>query len=88
MKYEFQVGDRVEMAGTLRKSYGLGTVCEVRCYLGGIVDYGVCWDRNIGGHSCDGSCEPGHGWYVLPNQINFLEEETLEINLSGIEQLL
>ena len=62
---EFKVGDRVRYivgggAGTRIRIGDTGTVCNVdkSCI-------GVEWDRNVGGHSCQGKAKIGHGWNVM-----------------------
>lgn len=64
---EFKVGDRVETTSIFRKSVlvGLkGKVCDVNTHEKyGLI--GVCFDKKVpDGHSCDGSCPDGHGWYL------------------------
>ena len=62
---EFKVGDRVRYiveggAGTRIRVGDTGTVCVVyKSYIG------VEWDRNVGGHSCQGKARVGHGWNVF-----------------------
>lgn len=74
----FQKGDRVVSVRNRPSSSGViiagdaGTICEVLDY--GI--YGVFWDRDIEGHSCDGKCPVGYGWRVRENEIRL--EKPLE----------
>lgn len=35
----------------------------------------VAWDMDVGGHSCGGLCEYGHGWNVLREEIELIESE-------------
>ena len=66
MKCEFHVGDRVLSIGVTRDGRGVkdlvGTVCKIsRCNP----CIGVSWDESLDFmHSCGGSCEDGHGWFV------------------------
>ena len=60
---DLQVGDKVSYqskvaAGSKIKFGEIGTV---RVVEDGQV--GVVFDRNIGGHSLDGRCANGYGWY-------------------------
>ena len=43
---------------------------------------GVRWDKDIGFHDCSGHCDDGHGWWVLPSDID--PESTLpDIDVGG-----
>ena len=62
----------------MRLKIGMRVVCNsdyenraTKGLQGVVADYtehacsiGVSFDKYIGGHSCDGTCEGGHGWYV------------------------
>ena len=60
---DFLPGDRVRYIGNnpfVRVPFGMtGTVVHVQ----GEVAF-VFWDDDIGGHSCNGRCQDGHGWNV------------------------
>lgn len=76
---EFQIGDLVIAAKdypqynhSIRKGQD-GVVCHLDD--NGMI--GVDWGFDVdGGHSCDGFCQYGYGWFV----------EAKEIELSGVEQ--
>ncbi len=36
---------------------------------------GVEFERDIAGHSCDGAAKPGRGWWVLPSQVQVIDEK-------------
>lgn len=63
---KFTVGDRVRVKAQCDFSNmrGMtGTVVSVKLIKSGL-SYGVYFDKRIlGGHSCDGICEDGHGYY-------------------------
>lgn len=81
----FCAGDRVEAIDRVRvngKYIEIGDTGTVCCgnFIGSI---GVSWDALYAGHSCDGRCKYGTGWYVNPNCIKLHEEdsdENAEIN--------
>lgn len=69
---EFKVGDRVRYIieggnGARIRVGDTGTVCEV-----GKSCIGVEWDRNVGGHSCQGKAKIGHGWNVMRECLELL----------------
>lgn len=62
---EFHVGQRVKATASYcnncRIINKVGTIVYVsddedRC--------GICFDEYISGHSCDGRCNHGHGWFI------------------------
>lgn len=73
----FNVGDRVECIvdhpddNKLLLAGYFGTVCVLDS---GPHCVGVCWDEEIGGHSCWGACEYGHGWWMRPSEIELYQE--------------
>jgi len=81
-KYKFRKGDRVyalwdNPSGNRSIQAGCtGTVVDVYPYEGDPEDHiGVRWDEEImEGHNCDGTCDKGHGWYVLAKAIEFITE--------------
>ncbi len=69
---KFKVGDRVVFASSpffMVRTGDTGTVVHLDR---GALNIGVAWDRNIGGHSCDGRCVPGHGYYVSDCDLRLL----------------
>lgn len=88
----FDIGDRVEAVcdyPSLNKSIHAGDqgiVCEVS----GHSTVGVNWDLRItNGHSCDGKCEPGHGWRVFASQLRRAEpEEDIDIPSSAFMEII
>lgn len=80
---KFQIGDRVICIRSYeRVKIGYrGTICIIS---GGEPSIGVYWDTDIGGHSCRGRCEDGHGYFVCEHNIDFcddFEEEALDLTL-------
>ncbi len=74
--HDFSVGDRVlcvaEAPSNNESVHGLtGTVVsrtEIKGRHGRWL--GVCWDISIPhGHSCDGVCEDGHGYFVWEEDV-------------------
>lgn len=82
MNYHFNIGDRVVYIDDSPVAHPNifigynGTVCSVEgCRIG------VRWDDQIQfGHSCDGACEKGFGWYVFESQLRRDEDENVEID--------
>ena len=74
---KFKIGDRVKCIGIAFKCYGkLGTIRQI----GGSV--GVEFDENVDGHTLDGCCEDGHGWWVGSPGLELVtetKEETVSI---------
>ncbi|MDX1279240.1 hypothetical protein [Oceanihabitans sediminis] len=74
-----KVGDRV----TLVKHVGVGKIGDT----GTIIYYhdsdyiSVKWDRNIGGHDCDGKCKQGYGWNVTQREIKSLRVSNWKLRL-------
>lgn len=68
----FKIGDRVVHTENfvIPKGYQ-GTVVHVGKDLPGIR-----WDQKIrDGHTCDGKCEDGHGWYVQEEHLSIISFE-------------
>lgn len=63
----FNVGDRVRCI----KRYGPAKINDTGIIIQILTNYGteigVKFDKNIGGHDCDGSIEYGYGYYMPPN---------------------
>jgi len=57
----FKVGDRV-----IENGMGHGTVMAVYDRKG---NYAIEFDKNIGGHDCNGLTKGGHGWYCLERDL-------------------
>lgn len=71
---KFKVGDRVKCIRNTWSTVPIlnecGTVCEIRT-----CDVGINFDKDVNGHRCSGHCENGHGWYLLPNEIELVTPE-------------
>lgn len=66
----FKVGDRVKCIHRDIKGYGkVGTVVK-----NGDTSCGVKFDEAIGGHSLDGTCENGYGWWIDSNNLELSTE--------------
>lgn len=66
---KFKIGDRVKCIGITIKGYGkLGTVRKI----GGSV--GVEFDENVDGHTLDGCCKDGHGWWIGSPSLELVTE--------------
>lgn len=73
----FQIGDRVRLVK--RPSY---VPCQLKEGAEGVVvaigvpweSYGVDWGRDIWGHSCNGTCPDGHGYFVATEYIELVAE--------------
>lgn len=96
-EYKFCKGDRVyalwdNPSGNRSIHAGYtGTIVDVYPYEGGPEDsIGVRWDEEImEGHTCDGSCDTGHGWYVRANALEFIPEpEHEDVELATDEELM
>ena len=77
----FRTGDRVVYTSDKRYDYDrvqdgdTGTVIDLDSKYKFSSDvYCVNWDRDIGGHTCGGKCEPGHGWSVLSRHLKLLND--------------
>lgn len=62
---KFEVGDRVK-----HKYFGEGTVKSI--YL--MFSVAVEFDRDIGGHACNGTCKDHHGWYCSVSTLTKLRK--------------
>lgn len=80
---KFCKGDRVyalwdNPSGNIAIQAGYtGTVIDVYLYKDDPDEdeIGVRWDEEISeGHSCHGSCDTGHGWYVRAKEVEFIPE--------------
>lgn len=89
---DFTIGDRV---GVL-PDYGpvgsddvspddlFGTICLL--HPNGL-DYGIKFDRDVGGHTCRGTCADGRGWFIGPSYL-FHETEISSIPTEAILEVL
>lgn len=88
---DFRIGDRV---GVL-PDYGpvgddispddlFGTICLL--HPNGL-DYGIEFDRDVGGHTCRGACADGRGWFIGPSYL-FHETEISSIPTEAILEVL
>ena len=77
----FSVGDRVKLLvdypdGNRRlPAMSIGTVVKD---IESFDEVCVSWDMNVGGHTCGGLCECGHGWNVLREEIALMETEEID----------
>lgn len=65
---EFHVGQRVKVTcnlGDIRLKEDVGTIIATPPPM--TTQYGVSFDRNVGGHSCGGRCSVGHGLWFPPS---------------------
>lgn len=75
-KVKFHVGDRVVLLVDHPDNNNhlvagcTGTVCKV--FTSYPDTFGVDWDDDVDGHSCDGTSAPGHGWNVDAEDIDHL----------------
>ena len=67
---DLKVGDRVKcIKKAERVEVGmLGTITKVTATI-----FGIEWDDGIAGHSCDGTCENGKGWFVNKKNVSKAE---------------
>jgi hypothetical protein len=74
MEREFQIGDRVECVEQYNQvSVGMqGVIVEVSSF-----NIGVSWDTLTTGHSCDGNCTNGTGYYVGVKNIKLISTTTI-----------
>lgn len=90
MKHKFQVGDRVVVVcdqNTAALNIGdVGTVCWV--YEDNPFNVGVESDRPSKGHSCDGHCRIGHGWWVPDVHLELIVDEAIEDEAINLDDLL
>lgn len=85
---KFNVGDRVICIRSYErvKMGHRGTICII---TRGEPSIGVYWDTDIGGHTCRGRCEDGHGYFVCKEDICLeAEEEEGTIDLTLDEDLI
>ena len=89
---EFRIGDRVEAIvdhpdGNVDLFIGdTGTICH-RLSPGRV---GVEWDKAIcRGHSCDGFCEYGYGWYVDSTTLKLHKDDSdIDIDDSSFFEII
>ena len=66
--YKFKVGDRIQcLSKDTRRYLKTGTVV-----VPGIVNAGVEFDEYVNGHSLEGRCKDGHGWYVEHHNLDII----------------
>ena len=87
MKHKFQVGDRVRLICS-EFSVGMpvgqtGTVREV-CEI----SIGVESDNHSNGHSLNGRCQDGYGWWISYANLELIEEESVEDEFVDLDGLL
>lgn len=66
----------------------IGMVVSIAEYEGGRVSIGIQWDADIGGHTCEGHCPYGLGWYVSPKDIVLVKNAVQEISAEELSSLL
>lgn len=86
---EFKEGDIVE--SIVDEPDGNGCICVGSTGTVVKVDYenervGICWHEDICGHSLDGDCEDGHGWWVNFCDVALVVIEDFE--LSSDEEMM
>lgn len=83
----FAAGDRIRYINSVPNGQVLtgdtGTVCCDQTRGSSIIH--VKWDRYVGGHSCGGLCEHGHGWNVHKLEIEYFEDEDSECEIDEQE---
>lgn len=83
---EFKIGDRVELVGeNCNKNINVGDVGTV--VTGSKLFIGVDFDRDIGGHCCDGRGRPGHCWNIPCEDLEKLEEAEEEVEEETKEEI-
>lgn len=88
--YEFGVGDRVvsivdSPEGNRRIHIGsTGVVCDIDGSIS------VEWDDDVHGHDCRGRCADGHGWWVMPGDIELYDgsDEPFEFDEDEFNKLV
>ena len=85
----FQVGDRVILIvdnPDNNACLNAGDTGVVMSISDGPTDQrvGVKWDDFHDGHSLNGRCDYGEGWFVWPHEVMSFEEDDTEIDLSDL----
>ena len=81
---KFNIGDRVySLCNNLQfnpliNEGDTGTICGSHARGDDQIVYHICWDKDVGGHSCDGECEEGHGWNTFGDKIAPYSDEKYE----------
>ena len=87
-KHEVKIGMRVKVTKIVSDSEKVlgktGTV--VKMHLRGN-SFGIEFDKEIVGHSCDGTCKSGHGWFVFPEALEEVIEEFEEVELKSTDRV-
>lgn len=83
---EFKIGDRVELVGeNWNMNINVGDVGTVVANSGLFI--GVDFDRDTGGHSCDGRGRLGHCWNIPCEDLEKLEEAEEEVEEETKEEI-
>lgn len=83
---EFKIGDRVELVGeSWNININVGDVGTVVANSGLFI--GVDFDRDTGGHSCDGRGRLGHCWNIPCEDLEKLEEAEEEVEEETKEEI-
>ena len=80
----FQVGDRIQAAidhPDGNKVILCGDCGTVLVNFDGRLK--VQWDKDVGGHTCGGRCENGHGWNVNEGDVMLVDEFTDTVDVSS-----
>lgn len=76
---KFQTGDRIRATVTVgaeEVNDAVGTIIDIDFH-----DYAVRFDEYIGGHTCDGLCEDGYGWWVYEEHMIVLNNPLPDIDI-------
>ena len=75
--YIYEKGDRVCISDTgyiSNKHLHKGSTGTVTCLSVDKNIIGVSWDSNIAGHTLDGTCKNGYGWWIPAYRIELVDE--------------
>ena len=87
-KCKFSKKDRVFCCRDGQRVSGMvGTVLCNEVEDDGAVWVGVVFDENFGGHSLDGQCDSGYGYWVREECLDYYEDKPFEIEESDIHEL-
>lgn len=82
---EFHVGQRVKATchiSIIRLQEDVGTIVSAT-HSSSSHMYGVAFDRNVGGHDCDGFCNTNHGWYLSAEYLT-----PIDFSVVNIEEII
>ena len=85
---EFKIGDRVKYIED-KEPYAdpdvLPTYGTVKCIRKAEFKYGVEWDEDINGHSCNDNTLDGHGWFCRASQLELVVDTHYQTDIQPIE---